>query len=963
MDASQFLSRVVAPGNYIAVAYKRPDRRGMRHRFFPRDRAGEAAGFLRWCAKKDMDAWYGVSSYRVASAEADGKLTGERTQANVQATKCFWLDADIKRKGDGKADGKAFAGWKELAAWVRSFAAATGLPGPNLWVSSGYGAHLYWVLEDAVAPQDWHRYAEGFKAALIAAQAKGDLGTTSDSARILRPPETLNFKVAGSPVPTQAITQLTKSDYPNAMIYQALQPYMANLKVANYSSGGSIVGAPPTVLGQRQQASSSTAAAQANLPQRRQYLFSEISKKCGQAKRSLSTNGAGDGYPLWYLGFMSLAVFCADGAVVAHELSRGDARYSPANVDMHLQQAQREQQAKGTGAPTCAHFDAARPGVCGSCPYQGRIKSPMVLGDDDGDLPFNYRRNGGRIQRQVQTKDGAHWNDVVFGDVYAPLLDRIGEDRKLTFTYERAGLESIVAVMQSAVPVDPKTAMHFFGPQGITLYKHNADEFGGFVVAWIEKLRDERAERESTVPPFGWMVDPQNDYTGFAVGGTAYKLDGSEEAAPGGDPKIIAMFRPRGTLDAWKAACEFVIKGRPDLQVLVAAAFAAPLIEFTGHSGVVMSAWSRDSAVGKSSALQIGTTVWAEPKAMLDFNDTMNSVHYRIGQTKVMPAYWDEIKVDKDQAMYFVDTLFKLGQGRDKARLSSDSTLKESGDWKTILVATGNRPLMDYIVRERGDTDAGAVRLFEFLLEHPQMPLDTGAAAVIASAGKNAGNAGRVYAEFLGRNHDTARSVVMSMQTKLQAALGAQQPERFFVACMACLLSGAFFATALKLATFDISGMQTFLKRAFGQLRKDRAKNLPVSGGFLDVERILANFVSDHAAERLVTNHFARSGPSGNVKTIWLPRNIRGRLAIHIGRSDQEMRLDKAVWDAWCYKKGYSSSDLTYQLEMRWGAKLTRGLMGGGTDFVSGRIQYLALPLTSPDLAHYNYESDDKGSR
>jgi hypothetical protein len=963
MDTTQFIARVVAPGGFIAVAYL-PAHGGMAHRFF-KD-ATSAAGFLSWCAHKKFECWYATASYRLASPDARGYFGGKRTQENVQALKSFWIDIDVKRKGDKKAVDKVYADIPSAATWlIKSFLVNTKLPVPNLWVHSGYGLHVYWVLEDAMTPQEWQPYAEALKAALIQNNAILDVGISADSARILRAPGTFNLKDKANPAPVTVLDKYSLGDYPNAVILQALQPYVGavSAKAVNQTNVNTLVGSPPAVFAGRQ--STTNEAAKQGTTSRRPHYFATIAERCEQVKTSLANNGNGDTYPLWYLGHLSLASFCEDGQEFIHEIGKGDPRYDAAKTEAAFLQVEKEHKAKGTGAPTCAHYERARPGVCQGCAFSGSVSSPFTLGvdDSDSDLPDNYQRNGDIIERARFTDKGEPDHvPVIGGNVYNPILDKVGENRKLTFTYERAGTKSTVAVLQTAVPVDGKTAMSFFGDQGISgIYTHNAQELGRFIVAWIEKLRDMRVERDDPVPPFGWVHNHHGSYNGFSVGGMCYRSDGTEEPAPGGDPKILAWYKPRGTLDKWKAACDFVIKDRPDLQVLVAAAFAAPLIEFTGHYGFIMSAWSRDSAVGKSSALTIGTTVWADPKAMFHLKDTANSIVYRIGHTKITPAFWDEIQLDRDQEDSFVDTLFMLGQGKEKARLNADSTLKESGDWKTILVTTGNRPLMDYVVKRRSDTDAGAVRLFEFLMEHPQLQLNVTAQQTIASAGQNAGNAGKAYAAWLAKYPDVAHAMVTKQQQKLEQELGAMQPERFFVAGMACLLVGAAVARTLNIASFDTSAMRDFLKQAFYRLREDRNTNLPVAQGFFDIERVFADFVSDHAAERLVTESFPRPGPNQpKINVTWLPRKSQGRLAIHIGRAEQRMRIDRTVWRTWCYNHGFSPSDTLTIMEKRWGAKQTRGVLGGGTDYSTGRVDILDIPLTAPELAAYNYSYDSQ---
>jgi hypothetical protein len=203
VDLPQFLDRMVAPGNFLAVAFKSD--RGLAHRFFPRADVNKAAGFLHWASDTaHMDTWYSPASYKTATLEINEKTgkqnyKGERTQANVELLKSFWFDADIKRDGDNKDPARVFASVAEVAYWAKSFSKTTGIPMPNVWVRSGYGVHLYWTFADAIDRTTWQPYADALKAALVINNAKGDVGVVGDSARILRPIGTFNYKA--DPVP------------------------------------------------------------------------------------------------------------------------------------------------------------------------------------------------------------------------------------------------------------------------------------------------------------------------------------------------------------------------------------------------------------------------------------------------------------------------------------------------------------------------------------------------------------------------------------------------------------------------------------------------------------------------------------------------------------------------------------------------------------------------------------------
>jgi hypothetical protein len=110
MSLFEFFALVIAPGNYIAICHK-GQTGGMAQQFFPRSDIAGATGLIRWAVKKKRDVWYAVGSFREAHPdETDNKkLRGARTQANAQALRVLWYDADIHRPGDNKEPGKAFA--------------------------------------------------------------------------------------------------------------------------------------------------------------------------------------------------------------------------------------------------------------------------------------------------------------------------------------------------------------------------------------------------------------------------------------------------------------------------------------------------------------------------------------------------------------------------------------------------------------------------------------------------------------------------------------------------------------------------------------------------------------------------------------------------------------------------------------------------------------------------------------
>src|SRR5262249_3191863 len=234
-----------------------------------------------------------------------------------------------------------------------------------------------------------------------------------------------------------------------------------------------------------------------------------------------------------------------------HEFSAKDPRYNHDANETKFAQTCDEVARKDVGAPRCATYRAHRAGVCETCAWFGKLNSPISLGAEDGDLPFRYRRQvilgGTRIEwRDADNK----WQHVLTGDVYTHRLDWLMTGGyQLSFTHEMGGKKSPVAC-RGAEMGNPLTVLGLVERQGISADRHNAGRVGDFVVAWINQLRTQRLERTMTQRPFGWnylQVGEKSERIGLAIAGAHYRRDGKEEAIPGGDPKIRAMYTPMGS--------------------------------------------------------------------------------------------------------------------------------------------------------------------------------------------------------------------------------------------------------------------------------------------------------------------------------------------------------------------------------------------------------------------------------
>jgi len=947
-DTEGFLARVVpTQGNYLTITWK-SEGHGWAVRSYNPAEITQAASWLRWASGIKADAYFAVAAYNVAeigtSKRGEPTVRAKREQQNVHLIRTLVMDADIKRDGDKKDPGKVFPDRRKAVEWLKAYVKSTGMPMPNLWVNSGYGFHWYWVLEDAITLADWQPMADALRASMEAHGWTGDTSPTVDGARILRPPGTMNYK-SGVGAPVHALPALTLNDHANQDITAALAPWVGAQRArATGTHGGATVTSigprpshiPPGGPGLNQSAHIES-----------RFLFAEVAKRCEQIKQSLANEGDGDLYPVWYLGHISTAVFTRDGRDFIHPISKGDPRYDPDATDKAYERAENERDRKSLGAPTCAHYDHARPGVCGTCPFKGKVKAPLLLGVGADDLPIKYRRATHAGEPAIERLDGkgadAEWVFMFLGDVTTPRLDELPTGgHRLSFTYKLAGRDYPVGANEADMTTQIQVG--YFSRQGVAVTRHSVAHAGDFVMAWISQLRLQQTTKNEVVRPFGWNFDIKGERAGVAIAGTLYRTDGRIESVPGGDPKVAAMYRPAGDFANWRKAAALFENGRADLQCVIAPSFGAILIALCGDvRGMSMNFWSTESGIGKSTAIKVGQSVWGEPRAMQSMQDTPNAVMRSLSEPRILIRYWDELRVRKDYQDAFVEMIFTIPQGKERARMQADTTLREVGEWETMLVFTSNRPCQDYLLARDDGTDSGLARLLEIEMAKVATPYDPVAGQHIKLCETNYGHAGRVYLQYVATHLDEVKTRLAATMKMLSDGLKMQRDERFSVTAMACVLVGAAIARKLDLFKFDINGIYKVLTTAFLTQRDNRSTRTMVSAqGGLDIAEILNRFVYEQADYRLRTDNFGRAGAS-KVTMKGVPRGNVVRL--QIAEAPRVLRVSRVAFLEWLHARNLPGSVIIKHLVEKMHASEYRKSLGGGTGFGGGTAHVIDVPI------------------
>jgi hypothetical protein len=119
-------------------------------------------------------------------------MEGRRKAANARQFKSVWLDVDAKDFANPGDDARTSA--RRILKELSCFQAATKMPPVSCLVWSGGGVHCYWSFAQPIGFDQWATLAAKLKAAALYWDFHADLQCTTDAARVLRIPGTMNRK-------------------------------------------------------------------------------------------------------------------------------------------------------------------------------------------------------------------------------------------------------------------------------------------------------------------------------------------------------------------------------------------------------------------------------------------------------------------------------------------------------------------------------------------------------------------------------------------------------------------------------------------------------------------------------------------------------------------------------------------------------------------------------------------------
>lgn len=962
-DTRAFLAKVVPwPGDqtpgYINLHWqvKREDG-GSYWLGSPHLTVDDAVNKASWLVSNGMvDVFYCLSLQSATKQNSKGKTVAHRDAKNAVALKAFWLDLDVKEG--------AYASIEEAVAAANEFCTRHNLPRYNAAVGSGGGLHVYWVLDAPISKAEWQPIADGFKRAVLADGLKCDTQCTGNSAQILRVPETFNTKLAmRRPVKLFRLTD----DIPLDAVKHLAAGVLGGQGAANKATALFPVRSSPAF----EMEVGDEGVEKRNLVPDPRLVFRE----CPLLHAVFENGGADCGQPLWNLTTLA-ATFFPNGRGFAHALAKGHRDYGDGKpTDALYDRKDREKAEKGLGWPSCSAFEAAGSTHCGGCPHRAAAKTPLHLGvmgfaqsgsggSNGLDLPPGYGLDSdGRMciyvgkSKKVKQPDGTtvkeEYNDLVplflnrgWTDAWAQKGGAENDD-VIHFVIEaEKGHYRQCSITYLSLMEGGWTQTPGMGLIPTTMgFKHGRD----FFLSWMKKLWETKPVVQARA--FGWSRDKRS----FAFGGAEYKKEAPP--VPGGriNPEIGRYYTPCGIEAPWFKAAKWVTdQNRPDMEILLATTFAAPLLVFSGQEGCMLSAWGKGGD-GKTTTRLIAQAVWAHPKLGGDTLETTDkSIVSKMGHLCHLPLYWDEIRDQNAQTKVY-RAIGPLTQGMQPGKMKDGERRQEKSEWQTMLMIMSNRSFFDYLAKENKQTSAWFYRVIEYKVTpvpaamKKQWNSTKMEKYVTGDLFDNYGKVGERYAQLLADNAPTLLDRLLAIQEAFDRDAKVADPnvERMWSVFCSCILLAVELANELG-CEFHYAPIREFLIKVMGDMRKRLAGFSYESDE--GTEDILSQFLKSQRRNTILTDICTVLNRHTRVNLYNpQPPHLRENgkyVTVHYVYNPSIVRISKSTLRDWVYEAGYNPSSFFEGLARLYNLQEAGQVtLGAGTDYAIGRERVYDLEI------------------
>lgn len=921
-----FLTSVLAEdGMYCVVGLKK----GAPRQTFVKT-LEEIDGVVDGLVSQGYDAYFGCAKY----FDADEG----RTARNAKWFKSFWLDLDC-------GEGKPYESQSAALDTLKLFVQTSGLPKPTV-VNSGRGLHVYWPLTEVIGYNDWKPTAEAFKKFCASYNLNADPAVTADAARILRVPETLNFKDN----PPKAVDVL--------VVAQPVEfsQFKQALGFEESEEGSGLFGGEAP----RRPIDATTRALMGNSISR----FSAIMRKtaegdgCGQLLH-IYQNQEDIEEPLWRAG-LSIAVNCEDGDTSIHKISSQHSEYDPSETFTKAQ-ALRDKPYK------CATFATLNPSICQDCPLKGKITSPIQIGariaeakaEDNivvmrnatleeeitveiPEYPYPYFRgkNGGVYKRGYGKDDKGEDNkDELIYEYDFYVVKRLddpdyGEVLWMRLHMPKDGIREFSAPLTHVLSKDKLREVLAF--QGVTAYNKRLDMLMGYVTKWVQELQ-QLSEAEKARVQFGWHEDDSK----FIVGNREITAQGvNYSPSSSATAEVAAHYSKKGNINEWRKVAN--IYARPGNEVrafTLFAGFGSALYKFTKLNGSIIHLTNNGSGVGKTTIQLLVNSIWGRPmEPLMNQEDKYLARMHRIAVLGNLPPTIDELTNMGDEEVSNMAYAITHGRGRNRMQSQVNAERSNTLRWSLIAITSGNKSLYDQLFNLKDFPEGELMRVLEFAVAKNDTLSKAESDEMFNPMYENYGIAGEMFIRYVIANLPEVRRMLAAVQRKFDKAAGFTQRERFWSATAAAALTAGVITRRLGLHDIDTGKVYEWAAQELSRMRLEVR-----SDGSSPLNRV-GSFLNEHNNNMLIVNSFVDRRAGLMEAPV---REPRGELMIRFEPDTKLLYIAAKNLRDWCSDNQISYKMMCAELKKMGVLKaLTKKSLSKGSDITTPSVTALMLDCT-----------------
>jgi hypothetical protein len=826
----------------------------------------------------------------------------------------FFIDLDVGENKDYKDKGDAHEALLKLQG-------AAELPDPVV-IDSGGGIHAYWLMDEDIPCDEWKTYAEKFKA-LCMFHISIDPVVTADAARIMRAPDTLNFKT-DPPRPTSVI-----SDEIHVYSWQEFREFLGGPTAEQVDE--------PVVdiLAEIPKGLDDDTKAMLKLDNFSK-TFGVLAQKsiddeggCAQIKYMLE-NATTLEEPMWFAG-LSIAKFCEDGATAIHEISNEHPDY---NYD------KTEEKASRFPAPrTCSWFIDNYPERCEGCQHRGKIVSPIVLGREF--KPAAKVDKEESVWQAPSTKTVPEFPEFLMpfvqgvnGGIYfvpAPKVDKKGikhqDDPILILPHDLYPVQRMFSphdgeclLMRLVLPKDDmreflvpmkhvyakETFKSLMASNGVFPSSNNTEHLMNYVVKWGQYMQI-NAKADQMRMQMGWTAERSEaeewEKRSFVIGKKEITQTGETINAPS-SPFVRGIAKhivPHGTYARWRESLDYLNTPEFELHAFASmSGLGSPLMSYTSTSGVAVSLFGK-SGNAKTGAMYAGLSMFGNPKNLSVVQATDNGLTGRYLALHNLMFGLDEIGDKKPEDLGRL--IHNVSHGKAKIKMQASVNAEREYEMSASMIAmfTTNHTIYGKLENIKANPDGEAARLIEFHVHKPSLLEKEGRLGkyIFDAFNYNYGHAGPMFIKEIIRLGDNyVLDHMGKWEEKFISDFGEHTQYRFYQNLIAANFGAAAIANEHEITGYKLDMIYHETVRAMIDIRDNVVKV-----NRTDYQSLLGDFVNRNMGNILV------------LKDERVTMEPRGQIVARISSNENLLQVSKAEFKKFLAERQISPRE--FEFEMR----------------------------------------------